>query len=106
MSLVKPLHLLASLAMLVIATDGFADTATGIIATYRISSEPYTQPLCVKLNPPMPNKEWACLASVAPGGEITELLRAAFIYKKICTIYWTTLDGNGTPLITSLECRQ
>jgi hypothetical protein len=106
MSLVNPLHLLASLAMLVTATDGFAATATGLIAAYRISGEPYTLPLCVKLNPPMPDKEWACLASVAPGGEITELLRAAFIYKKICTISWTNVDASGTPLISSLECRQ
>jgi len=105
MSLVKPLHLLGSLAMLVIATDGFAETATGLIATYRISSEPYTLPLCVKLNPPM-DKEWACLANTVLGGEMTELLRAAFIYKRICTIHWTNVDPTGTPLITSLECRQ
>ena|SRR6476646_7823579 len=106
MNLVKLLHLLALLALPVIASNGFAETATAIIATYRISSEPYTQPLCVKLKPPVPNKEWACLATVAPGGEITELLRGAFIYKKICAIYWTNVDASGTPLITSLECKQ
>ena len=52
------------------------------------------------------DKEWACLANTVLGGEMTELLRAAFIYKRICTIHWTNVDPTGTPLITSLECRQ
>ena len=106
MKLDKPLHVLSCLAMLGAATNGFAASATGYIAAYRVSGEANTPPLCIRLNPPLPDKEWACLQNFSPGGEIVELLREAFIHKKVCTIYWSTVDYSGNPLFTSLECRQ
>ncbi|HEY8374945.1 MAG TPA: hypothetical protein VIK91_00595 [Nannocystis sp.] len=61
---------------------------------------------CIVMHPDIPGKSpWACLWRDHPlYDEIRDLMLAAFVARRPCTVYWDTADDYGHKTIRAVEC--
>lgn len=89
-----------------LATSGtaLADSHGGTISLYHLNSAIAGRGVCIQTTPALPGT-WACLWKSNPlYQEITTLLLNGFVFKRYCTISWTSMDSSGFPIIDLAEC--
>ena len=105
----RKINAILCVAMLgcLLATSGtaLAGTRSGTISKYHLNSAYAGRGVCVQMTPALPNN-WACLwKTQALYEELTELLLQGFLWRRSCTITWSTSDPSGYHhLIEWVDC--
>jgi hypothetical protein len=86
--------------------DHLAGSHYGRIDVVHLAGDVTGRGPCIVMSPDIPGKSpWACLWRDNPlYDEIRELMLAAFIAGRRCTIYWSTADHYGHKIIRTFEC--
>lgn len=86
--------------------DHLAGSHYGRIDVVHLAGDVPARGPCIVMHPDIPGKSpWACLWRDHPlYDEIRDLMLAAFIARRPCTIYWDTADDYGHKIIRSFEC--
>jgi hypothetical protein len=92
-------------ALLSMSGTSSAAQGSGTVVAYHLNVTIAGRGACIRTNPALPGNGWACVYDTEQlYNELNELLNAAYVAGKTCTIVTSGTDPYGNGVIEIAEC--